>query len=235
MVQSRENNLLIMNLNRLIDSAERVKLILNRFYRILLTSQDSRILFLEQFQLDVATYVYAINSFKELYLIINDSNKFNQLIQSNLTYGQASTFYNKNQLDNFITAIHFKLGNMIENILRKHFPKNRTQSFLGNISFLAEKTQLKEYLLGNLKVFNFYRNTNHNNGIHRGDDFTFKFRNNRIVFFEKDKPFYLPFICLDMMLLDILNSLVEVFSSSNIDWKIDIKDDFATRLELERT
>lgn len=224
-----------MNLNHLIDSAERVKLILNRLYGISLTSQDTRILFLEQFQLDVATYVYAINSFKELSMIINDSSKFNQLIRSNLTYDQASTFYYKNQINNFITAIHFKLGNMIENILRKHFPKNITQSFLGNISFLAEKTQLQEYFLGNLKAFNFYRNTNHNNGIHRSHDFTFKFRNNQIVSFEKDKPFYLPIICLDLMLLDILNSLEEVFSSPNIDWKIDIKDDFATRLDFEST
>ena len=66
--------------------AEKIKIFLQDKYWVNIKSQDARILFLENFQLDTATLVYAINSFEYFYDYINNPFKFNEQIQSNYSH-----------------------------------------------------------------------------------------------------------------------------------------------------
>ena len=220
-----------MEFNHLINSTEKLKMFLQDNYGVAIDKQDSRMVFLEQFQLDVATMVYAINSFEKLYMIINNPTQFNNIIQSNLHFEKSHPFYVKNQINALITAVHFKLSNLIENIIRTHFPDFQNQPFLKNLAMIQKIVKIDDYFYNSCKSFTYYRNSNHNNGIHRSTTFQFVLRDGQEINFIHNQPVSIPTLSIPILLENLIKTLELIFSSKIMDWRVYIKDDFAYQFE----
>jgi hypothetical protein len=189
-------------------------------------------LFLENFQLDTATLVYAINSFEYLYDYINNPFKFNELIQSNLPYEKSFSFYSKNQINAFIKAVHYRLSNLFENIVRTHFPQKLKLSFLENLATIKRYVYLDDYYYYSCKLFTLFRNSNHNNGLNRNKDFKSILRDGQVISLITNQAITIPMNSLAILIEDILRTLEVIYSSNVIDWKIYIKDNFAYQFKI---
>ena len=164
-------------------------------------------------------------------MIINNPIQFNNIIQSNLPFEKSHTFYVKNQINALIIAVHFKLSNLIENIIRTHFNSFQNQSFLKNLAMIQKIVKIDDYFYNSCKSFRYYRKSNHNNGIHRNTNFQFKLTDGQKIVFIHNQPVSIPTISIPILMEDLIKTLELIFCSKIIDWKVFIKDDIAFQFE----
>jgi hypothetical protein len=221
------------NFINLINKIIEIRYTVERSYGIKYESQDARMVFFDQLQVNILSKVIAMNAFIQLRKIINNDHEFCASIQSIVSANKAFDYYKKNQSNSFLCLTHFNLSNLFENIVRNNDQASYSKSFITNLDYLRKKLKLSDYYFKSLVAFNHLRNTLHNNGIHRGDKFSFTFSNGENLMFEKNKTFYFSENSIYFLIVEIVQSLEFMFMSNSIDWSNYIKDEFSHEFETD--